>query len=89
MGGSSYLVSDSINIYTQKLHIFILIFLIPLFDMAYVILVRLLKGLSPFYPDNNHIHHRLMNFGLTHDKVVRFLTIINIIICISSLVILL
>ena len=86
LGSSSYLVSSSINIYTQKLHIFILIFLIPLFDMAYVILVRLLKGLSPFYPDNNHIHHRLMNFGLTHDKVVRFLTGINIIICISSLI---
>ena len=88
LGGSSYLVSDSINIYTQKLHIFILIFLIPLFDMAYVILVRLLKGLSPFYPDNNHIHHRLMNLGLTHDKVVRFLTGINIIICVFSLIIL-
>ena len=86
LGGSSYLVADSVNIYTQKLHIFILIFLIPLFDMAYVILVRLLKGLSPFYPDNNHIHHRLINFGLTHDKVVRFLTGINIIICISSLI---
>ena len=88
LGGSSYLVSDSVNIYTQKLHIFILIFLIPLFDMAYVILVRLLKGLSPFYPDNNHIHHRLMNFGLTHDKAVRFLSVINIIICIFSLIIL-
>ena len=88
LGSSSFLVSDSFNIHTQKLHIFILIFLIPLFDMAYVILVRLLKGLSPFYPDNNHIHHRLIKFGLTHDKVVRFLTGINIIICISSLIIL-
>ena len=89
LGSRYFLVSDSFNIYTQKLHIFILIFVSPLFDMSYVILVRLLKGLSPFYPDNNHIHHRLINFGLTHDKVVRFLTVINIIICISSLVILL
>ena len=88
LGGSSYLVSDSFDIYTQKLHIFILIFLIPLFDMTYVILVRLLKGLSPFYPDNNHIPHRLMNFGLSHDKVVKFLTGANIIICIFNLIIL-
>ena len=51
-------------------------------------LVRLLKGLSPFYPDNNHIHHRLMNFGLNHDKVVKFLTGANIIICIFNLIIL-
>ena len=88
LGSSSDLVSSSINIYTQKLHIFILIFLIPLFDMTYVILVRLLKGLSPFYPDNNHIHHRLMNFGLSHDKVVKILTGANIIICIFNLIIL-
>ena len=88
LGGSSYLVSDSFDIYTQKLHIFILIFLIPLFDMTYVILVRLLKGISPFYPDNNHIHHRLMNFGLNHAKVVKFLTGTNIIICIFNLIIL-
>ena len=88
LGSKFYLISDSLNLYTQKLHIFILIFAIPLFDMAYVILVRLLKGLSPFYPDNNHLHHRLMNYGFTHEKVVRFLTVANIIICISSLIIL-
>ena len=88
LGGSSYLVSDSINLYIQKIHFFILIFFIPLFDMTFVIFVRLLKGLSPFYPDNNHIHHRLMNFGLTHDKVVQFLTGANIVICVFSLIIL-
>ena len=55
--------------------------------MTYVILVRLLKDYHLF-ADNNHIHHRLINFGLTHDKVVKFLTVANIIICISSLVIL-
>ena len=56
--------------------------------MTYVILVRLLMGLSPFYPDNNHIHHRLMNFGLTHNTVVKYLTGANVIICISSFIIL-
>ena len=86
LGSRSYLVSDSLNIYSQKLHIFILIFAIPLLDMTYVILVRLIRGLSPFYPDNNHIHHRLMNFGLTHDKVVKFLTGANIVICIFSFI---
>ena len=88
LGSNSYLVSESLTIYTQKLHIFILIFAIPLFDMTYVILVRLLRGLSPFYPDNNHIHHRLMNFGLSHDKVVKFLTGANIVICIFSFIVL-
>tara|TARA_B100000886_G_scaffold312996_1_gene249331 strand:+ start:208 stop:1200 length:993 start_codon:yes stop_codon:yes gene_type:complete len=89
LGSSSYLVSESLNISTQNLHFFILIFVIPLIDMTYVILVRLLKGLSPFYPDNNHIHHRLMNLGLSHDKVVKFLTGANIVICIFSFIILL
>ena len=88
LGSSSYLVFDSLNVYTQKLYIFILIFAIPLFDMVYVILVRLLSGQSPFYPDNNHIHHRLMKYGLTHEKTVRVLTGTNVIICIFSLIIL-
>ena len=51
LGSSSYLVSDSFNIIYSKNFIFLfLIFLVPLFDMTYVILVRLLKGLSPFLP---------------------------------------
>ena len=39
---------------------------LPIFDMFYVISIRLFKGLSPFSPDNNHIHHRLINKKVSH-----------------------
>lgn len=42
----------------------LLIIGIPLVDFIYVIVVRLLAGNSPFEPDKNHIHHRLMEAGL-------------------------
>lgn len=53
------------------------IFFIPLFDTLRVIGVRLLKKKSPFSPDNNHIHHILINSGLTHFKASLFLCFLN------------
>ena len=36
-----------------------LIMLIPGLDMLRLFIVRVIKGLNPFYPDRNHIHHLL------------------------------
>ncbi len=38
----------------------------PLYDSLRVILLRTLKGNSPFLADKNHIHHRLLSIGCTH-----------------------
>ena len=54
------------------------IFFIPLFDTLRVIGIRLLNKKSPFYPDNNHIHHILIDSGLSHFKASLFLGIINL-----------
>jgi UDP-GlcNAc:undecaprenyl-phosphate GlcNAc-1-phosphate transferase len=35
----------------------------PIFDMLSVILGRVLRGLSPFAPDNSHFHHMLIRRG--------------------------
>ncbi len=37
---------------------------LPIADVFLVIVTRLLQGKSPFKPDKNHIHHRLMSLGL-------------------------
>jgi len=42
---------------------------VPLFDTLRVFSYRILKGISPFTPDRNHIHHILMRFGWSHTKV--------------------
>jgi UDP-GlcNAc:undecaprenyl-phosphate GlcNAc-1-phosphate transferase len=38
---------------------------IPFIDMCFAILRRTVKGVSPFYPDKGHIHHRLLRRGFT------------------------
>lgn len=42
---------------------------IPLFDTIRVMLTRVKKGVSPFHPDRNHIHHLLLKTGLKHRQV--------------------
>ena len=54
------------------------IFFVPLFDTLRVICVRLLNNKSPFSPDNNHIHHILINSGLSHFKASLFLCLLNL-----------
>jgi len=38
----------------------------PLADMIRVFAIRIYKGKSPFAPDMNHIHHRLLKLGFSH-----------------------
>lgn len=42
----------------------------PLVDTLRVFTVRALRGQSPFSADKNHLHHRLLRFGLNHAKTV-------------------
>ncbi|MGJ8760489.1 MraY family glycosyltransferase [Polaribacter sp. HaHaR_3_91] len=50
---------------------------IPLFDLLRVIGVRLLQKKSPFYPDRNHSHHVLIDFGMSHFKATMLLGLVN------------
>ena len=51
---------------------------LPLFDMIYVIFKRILKKKSPFHPDRNHFHHRLIDSGLNHKQTVLICYLIQI-----------
>lgn len=44
-----------------------LVFL-PLFDAVRVGLTRIFRGYSPFRPDRRHIHHMLIDYGMTHTQ---------------------
>jgi UDP-N-acetylmuramyl pentapeptide phosphotransferase/UDP-N-acetylglucosamine-1-phosphate transferase len=54
------------------------VFFVPLFDTLRVIGVRLRNKKSPFFPDNNHIHHILINSGLTHFQASLFLCFLSL-----------
>lgn len=42
----------------------------PLIDTIRVFSLRAMKGISPFTADRNHIHHRLIDLGLSHKQTV-------------------
>ena len=48
----------------------VLAFALPILDCIFAIFRRMMKGRSPFSPDMEHFHHRLMAKGLSHGKAV-------------------
>lgn len=48
----------------------LLILGLPVIDTASVMIRRIVTGRSPFSPDKNHIHHRLLQMGLSHYETV-------------------
>ena len=55
----------------------IAVLIIPVFDTARVMFIRLLQGKSPFKPDKKHIHHELLTLGLGHLQTTWFLVLVN------------
>lgn len=52
------------------------ILIVPLFDTLRVFIIRLWSKRSPFSPDKNHVHHRLLEIGFTHlQSSVRIISI--------------
>ena len=45
------------------------ILIVPLLDTLRVFSIRILNGRSPFTPDRNHVHHLLLDRGLSHSAV--------------------
>jgi UDP-N-acetylmuramyl pentapeptide phosphotransferase/UDP-N-acetylglucosamine-1-phosphate transferase len=54
------------------------ILIVPLLDTLRVFSIRILKGRSPFTPDRNHVHHLLLDRGLSHAAVTFTCVGINI-----------
>lgn len=56
----------------------ILIFGLPILDTTWAIIRRLLKHRKPFTADLGHLHHRLLNLGMTQRKAALTLYLINL-----------
>ena len=56
------------------------ILFVPLFDTLRVSIIRISKGISPFAPDKNHIHHRILAMGFRQISTVLILALINIVV---------
>lgn len=55
------------------------VLIIPLFDTLRVFTLRLLRGKSPFSPDKTHIHHLLLETGLSHTQSTFLLVLVNLV----------
>ncbi len=86
-GGSYFLGSNlgllSILTYSnttieKNFLVILTLFALPVFDMLTVICLRLFNKKSPFLPDNNHFHHRLLKLGFSHQKSVVYIYFISI-----------
>ena len=54
------------------------ILMIPLLDTLRVFAIRIFHRRSPFSPDRNHVHHLLLDKGLTHRTIALMLVAINL-----------
>lgn len=54
------------------------ILIVPLFDTLRVFSLRILSRRSPFSPDRNHIHHLLMDHGMSASTITYTLVGVNI-----------
>jgi UDP-GlcNAc:undecaprenyl-phosphate/decaprenyl-phosphate GlcNAc-1-phosphate transferase len=53
------------------------ILILPLFDTLRVFAIRMMHGRSPFSADRNHIHHYLLELGLSHKQTTATLVAVN------------
>lgn len=54
----------------------LLVLAVPIFDITFASVRRIMKGTSPFVADAEHVHHRLLHAGLSQNQTVLVLTII-------------
>jgi len=60
------------------------ILIFPLFDTLRVFIMRAAKGRSPLSPDRNHIHHLLIDHGLSHMQATGILVLVNLVFIVAA-----
>jgi UDP-GlcNAc:undecaprenyl-phosphate GlcNAc-1-phosphate transferase len=58
---------------------------LPVLDTLTVMVQRISQGRSPFSPDKNHFHHRLINVGLSHSEAVFVIYVIQALMILSAI----
>lgn len=54
------------------------VLIVPVFDVARVMSVRLLSNQPIFRPDKNHLHHKLLRSGLSHRKTMISIIVLSV-----------
>lgn len=59
----------------------------PILDTGRVFFIRIVQRRSPFSADRNHIHHKLIDKGMSHKEATVFICSLNILLVIVMLII--
>lgn len=71
----------SLSFNREQLPLFLIsVLFVPLLDTFRVMFLRAIRGVSMFKPDRNHIHHIIVDFGLSHRRASFFIGLINFIV---------
>ena len=60
---------------------------LPIFDTSFAFVRRIISGKSPFSADRGHLHHKLIDRGLTQKQTVLFLYTVSILLSIFAIII--
>jgi UDP-GlcNAc:undecaprenyl-phosphate/decaprenyl-phosphate GlcNAc-1-phosphate transferase len=63
---------------SAKVAVALLVLGVPIIDTFWIIVRRVSEGRSPFSPDRSHIHHRLLDLGLSHARTVAVIYVLCI-----------
>jgi UDP-GlcNAc:undecaprenyl-phosphate GlcNAc-1-phosphate transferase len=69
---------------SAKVAVALLVLGVPIIDTFWIIVRRLVTGRSPFTPDRGHIHHRLLDLGLSHGQTVLVIYAICLVLAVLS-----
>ncbi len=74
-GGSTfagYILGVLSILSTAKVGTLLVVLGLPIVDTTYTIIRRIVSGKSPFWGDRGHLHHKLLDSGLSRNKVTYF-----------------
>jgi UDP-GlcNAc:undecaprenyl-phosphate/decaprenyl-phosphate GlcNAc-1-phosphate transferase len=70
---------------TAKVAVAMLVLGVPIIDAFWIIVRRLAAHRSPFSPDRGHLHHRLLDVGLSHRQTVLLIYGICVVLAVLAL----
>lgn len=59
---------------------------LPIFDVCFAVVRRISKGQSPMSPDRSHVHHKLIDMGMSQKQAVGTLYVVSAILGLSAVV---
>jgi UDP-GlcNAc:undecaprenyl-phosphate/decaprenyl-phosphate GlcNAc-1-phosphate transferase len=70
---------------TAKVALALLVLGVPIIDTFWIIIRRVSAGRSPFSADRGHLHHRLLDLGLSHRQAVLVIYALGVVLAVAGL----